>query len=420
MTFLLEQLQPASFRGVPFFVRGAGVEVGRRIVLHEYPQRNKPWAEDLGRAARGFTVDAFVVGPDYVAAAQALMKAAEEEGAGTLVHPWFGSLEVTLRQVLRVQFDASAGQAMVTFDFVEPGDLEFPTAQASTPMQSRMAADGLCTAASEDFASGFEVDGWASFVRDLAALDLRAALDFAGQLGSLASLSGWSSLLSGFADEALSLFGDPLALAQQIMDWFDLSDAVAALAVTSGDAAPSYAGAVDAASGRDPLAGIALAIVRLAGNGGAGGVLGAPVPSATATPARRQQVGNTAAINAVVRRALLAQAVGMSSYVDTTVQADAYAVRDVLCSALDAESLVAADASYEALQAARRAVWTDITARASSGARLVLYTPAEVCPALVIAYERYEDATRADEIVSRNGLVHPGFVPSLPLQVLSK
>jgi prophage DNA circulation protein len=32
-------------------------------------------------------------------------------------------------------------------------------------------------------------------------------------------------------------------------------------------------------------------------------------------------------------------------------------------------------------------------------------------PALVVAHRVYGDATRADEIVSRNRVRHPGFVP---------
>ncbi|WP_374707575.1 DNA circularization N-terminal domain-containing protein, partial [uncultured Deefgea sp.] len=35
-----EQLQPASFRGVPFYVYTSSGEVGRRNVVHEYPLRD--------------------------------------------------------------------------------------------------------------------------------------------------------------------------------------------------------------------------------------------------------------------------------------------------------------------------------------------------------------------------------------------
>jgi len=41
-------------------------------------------------------------------------------------------------------------------------------------------------------------------------------------------------------------------------------------------------------------------------------------------------------------------------------------------------------------------------------------------PAIVLAYRLYGDAERADEIVARNRVRHPGFVPGgQPLEVLS-
>ncbi len=421
MADLKLQLQPASFRGVPFQVNAAGVEVGRRVQVHEYPQRDKPWTEDLGRATRAFTVDAFVIGEDYIRQANALIAAAEEEGPGTLVHPWLGSMQVSLKDLLRVNFDATLGQAVVSFSFVEPGELAFPSAADSTPALSQVAADNLSSAGAESFADSFDVAGFPAFVSDLAGLNIAKSFGLASSLGaSFAPLSVWARQLGAYATAAQSLLGLPQTLGAQVMDWFDLSGIVASLSLGSAASGPTFATATAAAPTSDPLAAMALGIVGLAGNGGAGGALNAPVPPVAATPTRRQTVQNNAAINALVRRALLAQAVGISSHVDATVQTAAHGVRDALCRALDLESLIADDGSYEALQAARRAVWTDLTTRASGGARLVDYTPTEVLPALVIAYDRYEDAGRAVELADRNNLIHPGFVPMRTLQVLSR
>lgn len=421
MADLMLQLQDASFRGVPFKVNAAGVEAGRRVQVHEYPQRDKPYAEDLGRAARGDTVEGFVIGEDYIAQARALIAAVEEEGPGTLVHPWFGSMQVTLKDLLRVNFDASLGVATVAFSFVEAGELAFPSAADSTPRLSQMASDNLSFAGAESFADTFDVSGFPQFVADLAGFNIAKSFGFASTLGgSFAPLSGWSKQLGGYATAAQSLMTLPSTLGAQIMDWFDLSSIVASLSLGSAATGPTFATATAAAPVTDPLAAMALGIVNLAGNGGAGGVLNAPVPLLTATPARQQSIVNNAAINAVVRRAMLAQAVGISSQVDATVQTTAHVVRNALCKALDLESLVADDASYEALQAARRAVWTDMTARASGGARLLDFTPPDVMPALVLAYDRYEDAGRAIELADRNRINHPGFVPVRTLQVLSR
>ena len=51
MTKTWENLRPASFRGVAFEVESHSESGGRRIELHEYPLRDTPYAEDLGKKA---------------------------------------------------------------------------------------------------------------------------------------------------------------------------------------------------------------------------------------------------------------------------------------------------------------------------------------------------------------------------------
>ena len=54
-------LQPASYNGVPFHVETAGRASGRRIVPHEFPKKDIPTAEDLGRRIRRFAVTAYII-----------------------------------------------------------------------------------------------------------------------------------------------------------------------------------------------------------------------------------------------------------------------------------------------------------------------------------------------------------------------
>lgn len=44
-----DRLQDASFRGVPFKVEEESAGTGRRVETHEYPNRDKPYTEDLGK-----------------------------------------------------------------------------------------------------------------------------------------------------------------------------------------------------------------------------------------------------------------------------------------------------------------------------------------------------------------------------------
>lgn len=89
-------LQPASWRGVPFAVEVDTYRGGRRIALHEYPYRDDPWPEDTGRATRRIAITGFLLGDDVFDQRSALIAALEQPGPGTLIHTSFGSITATM------------------------------------------------------------------------------------------------------------------------------------------------------------------------------------------------------------------------------------------------------------------------------------------------------------------------------------
>jgi prophage DNA circulation protein len=56
-----DQLMPADFDGFPFHVERSAIQNGRRIVLHEFPKKDLPYSEDMGRSAWQFTVIAYFI-----------------------------------------------------------------------------------------------------------------------------------------------------------------------------------------------------------------------------------------------------------------------------------------------------------------------------------------------------------------------
>lgn len=402
---LADDLQPASWRGVPFHVTATDLSAGRRTQLHEYPQRDTPWVEDIGRASRELAFDGFVVGPDYVDQANALLAALEAPGPGTLIHPWFGSLKVSLKDPARVSFDVALGVARVSMSFVESGELEFPAASTSTQSATRQRAAALETASVESFASRFTVQGFQDFVTAAANGNLTDMLGIVGT-SQIGKALGYANGLANTVSTAIALVSDPSSLGYKVLGVFGLSGLATTVAAWTS-------------------------IVRSLSRISTDSSMAGPASSNVYTPSRLQANANAAAVYALGRRALLAQAVGASSLVGTAADAptgrtpgishaDMMAVRNELVAALDAESLAADDGVYQALMDARAAVWADLTARARDSARLTTLTPAETGPALALAYDLYEDATRDAEIVARNSVRHPGFVPSLPLKVLTR
>lgn len=393
---LSKSLRPASYRGVPFQVNSTDMGVGRRTQLHEYPQRDTPWVEDLGRAARELSFDGFVVGADYVAQANRLMAALEQGGTATLVHPWFGTLKVSQKDMARVAFDAQLGQARFTLSFIESGELDFPLAGASTPSLSRIAAENIQTAAVADFASSFSVAKVQDFVTSQATADITSLFGVVSgnSVPGLAVL-GYANRAASYLQSAIGLLASPTSLGWGIVGFLGIAPYI-----NTG-----YRWAA-----------LSTALVRLSQHN----AFTPPYVPVTYTPSRQQAFTNTKAVNALARQVILAQAVGASSFTPSAVHDDTVALRNFIASALDAEALNASDATFTALVDARATVWRDLTTRARDSARLTTTTPSETMPALALAYDLYEDASRATDIVTRNRVRHPGFVPPVPLRVLTR
>lgn len=87
-----DRLLPASFKGVPFEVESVDARTGRRIVVEDYPERDTPGYQDMGRRHQRLTLQAFIVGSDHDLRRNELLDACESEGPGELVHPWYGRL----------------------------------------------------------------------------------------------------------------------------------------------------------------------------------------------------------------------------------------------------------------------------------------------------------------------------------------
>ncbi len=396
MTWLAE-LQQATIDGVPFQVEGSESSYGRRAVVHEYPLRDKPFVEDLGRKARSFMVEGFVLGPAYIQARDALTDALEQPGARRLVHPYLGERTVTVLDFKVKETTAEGGMARFTINCVEAGELTFPNAQLDTAQQVDMSADLAMDASLEDLSGEFEIGGFPEFVTEAAGLHIGNALDaiqdLAGALPALPDLaSAFGPLMGGVRSGLSTLMQGPGALGSALT------------------------GLVSGLAGLFALPSSGLGLLRNLFDFGDDA---APVP--TNTPSRVQQAANQAAVSVLIQRAAVIEAARNSSQVEFTGYTEAVAVREQLAEQLDVLAETAGnDQVYEALVTLRAAVVRDITARGADLARTTTVTPLVTQPALVLAYALYEDASRDQEIIARNTVRHPGFVPGgRPLEVLA-
>lgn len=82
------RLVPARYGNANFHVEEQSRESGRRVVLHEYPKRDKPYAEDMGRIARRYQMTGYLIAPNYNVAKDILIAQLENSEGAELVDPY--------------------------------------------------------------------------------------------------------------------------------------------------------------------------------------------------------------------------------------------------------------------------------------------------------------------------------------------
>ncbi len=408
-----DNLLPGSFRGVPFEVPGGETVVGRLTVHHQYPKRDKGLVEDLGRADSQFIVEGFIIGDDYLKGRNRLILALMEEGPGTLVHPTFGELQVTLvdQARLREQFIERRGMVTFTLRFIEAGPDQQPGAQIDTQMQVDAAADDAYDACHDDFASEFDIDSAPGWSVESITDEIRNAADTISAVRqrltlNLTALSQLVQAGNQFKASLVGLLAVPNALATQ------LSALVRGLVGLFDFSAAQQQVFGESTSVRKPIS----ELLSLSG-------YGATRPTVpTNTPSRRQQAANQAAVATLVARASVIEAVRASTFVPFSSRDEAIALRNDLYDALEELILDAPDPVYRVLLNLRAAMVQDITDRGADLSALSAITLADSTPAVVLSFRLYDSIDYAQEIVDRNQpaatVMHPLFVPGgAPLEV---
>jgi len=130
------QRKKASFRGATFFFINSSASVGRRNIVHQYPFKDTPLIEDLGKDTDEFTVTGYVIQNsdndfDYFAERDALISALKEEGPATLIDPFRGTQQVNLLGKARISESFNPGGiARFSMTFVQVEDLTVPLIEA--------------------------------------------------------------------------------------------------------------------------------------------------------------------------------------------------------------------------------------------------------------------------------------------------
>jgi prophage DNA circulation protein len=422
-----DSLLPASFRGIPFVIEQTSVPAGQRGQLHEFVQRDEPFYEQLGKQAQVHKLTAYVIGADCFERRDKLLEALETPGPGELVHPWLGRMSVKVGPC-EVSHDRREG-GMARFELELYPDLprKFPSARANTRQQTVKASSGLLDSALGRYSAAMSKVDAARI--NLIGLRNSVSGAFAAVQQHFAPLASMFNGLGGFVqdivgapDSLRGLFGSYLG---------SFGGGLFSLFSSPGGSSGSSARGASSSSYRGPLSEASQHVESIRAIDTVPQVSGADTGAAAQATANLVQDALLVQVSQLVADLPVAPKVEPVAAAPTLEQQlvqpierpevpvadDVLQLRDELDTAIWQASLKADHAHYQALTEVRHAVGAHLTAVAASGVRLVDVTPAQSLPALVLAYQRFGDATRVGEVVQRNRIRHPGFVPPLPLKL---
>lgn len=227
MSWRDELRKVASFRGIPFKVFSASTSVGRRNIVHQYPFRDKPLIEDMGKDADEFSIDGFILAnidndQNYFQERDALISALREEGPGTLIHPHYGELQVSLvgKATIAESF-AEGGIARVTMSFVQSETNQFPSQDVDNIGTVDEAADNASNDIEDSFGEKYNSSG-PSFLSELSEDNFTSYINMQKAallvMKSTNAINDTRNLLDDILDDIASKISVPCDYAQSFID----------------------------------------------------------------------------------------------------------------------------------------------------------------------------------------------------------
>jgi prophage DNA circulation protein len=398
-----DRYRQASFRGVEFWVDDEELDAGKRVQVDQYPLRDDHWIEELGANADRFPVTAHLIGSDVFEQRDRLLTALRRSGPGRLVLPTRGDLiayAVSFRN--RESIGREGRVSRISILFVEAGRSQFPDEEVDTAAAVRTQAEATLDASADQFVATYQTRGFPAWLADTSRLQtdgllggIKAAI--AQAAAPAEEVSSAMRRMTELQAAAQLLVLDPPLWASGVHESFRL------FADLTADADAPYV----------ELTGALRELVPAR----------VEVDWLSVTPSRTQANRNHDAIRAATLRAADIEATRVMLRRELVSADDALSVRDELATSIladmDAAGAIGEDLVYGQLREHLGRVVQDLNLRSLALPRRSLVTPESWVPAVLFAYQVHGDVSREDQIVARNRIVRPGFLPGgVPVEVL--
>lgn len=126
-----DRLIEASYKNIPFKILSHDYSGGRRTELHQFANREEPYLQDLGSEAGKYSIEAFIIQNkdnefDYFTERDNLIRVLKQKGPGTLIHRYLGIKKVGATDFTLKETNDEGGIARFTITFVESGKRALP------------------------------------------------------------------------------------------------------------------------------------------------------------------------------------------------------------------------------------------------------------------------------------------------------
>jgi prophage DNA circulation protein len=136
-TIWRDELLPASFAGEQFHCEANSREGGQRFVTHEFPKKDLPYTETMGRRAMEFTIRGYCISypfdakqtlyrRDYRVPRDALTKVLDAGAPGLLQLPTQAPMWVVCTRYRMTEEERFGGYVVFDMTFVEYGKTQNP------------------------------------------------------------------------------------------------------------------------------------------------------------------------------------------------------------------------------------------------------------------------------------------------------
>ncbi|SHO65812.1 Mu-like prophage DNA circulation protein [Pseudoxanthobacter soli DSM 19599] len=418
------QLWPSVFNGVPFWCDSEGMETGRRLAIYEFPGRDVGFVEDLGARQPRFRVTGYLSGLGAEGASTGLISLFAGVGPAILLLPAAGPVSVYCERAVRNRSLDRIGWAAFELDFVLGGAA---FALASVLSLGQLVFDaaggiisGIASLAGRFVAPGGWVDpvaaaaagGLQDTVATLEAIRTEAAIDETASAALRDTLAGLYGAMPGAVGGAAAIAAVPVDAV--VAATLAPTDTIPALAVAAAEALAPFAGMLAAARALgDAMAPADAAAAFAAALDGVSDPAAADVLAAPSVAAIAANDALVAGLSRLTYLAPYAEALARMSYPDrragVTARADfAERCEPALASATGAAGMEV----FATVSALRGSVAAYLSRTITDLAPVVTVSAPRSMPAIWWAWRLYGDPERAGELVERNSVRHPAFMPA--------